>query len=165
MTSVIPAQFSRLFFQPLLPYTSLELSCQQHLHSLLCGNLGEVSMSYNHIVEGTVTENEDFSSFLMVSLTSSIPISLPLWKKPGHLQATVSLLSLLQSSEPSQRKQRTYLLMEDHVTNMPVKNLPCFYWSVLSASWHRRADKGCLRYWKATRAKNISLGRLSWRPL
>ena len=73
MVSIIPAQFSRCFFQLLLPTMSLELPCQYHLCSLHCGSLGQVSMSYNDTVEGVGTENEDFSSFLLVSNRVFLP--------------------------------------------------------------------------------------------
>jgi len=52
---------------------SLELPCQYHLCSLHCGSLGQVSMSYNDTVEGVGTENEDFSSFLLVSNRVFLP--------------------------------------------------------------------------------------------
>lgn len=50
-------------------------------------------MNYNHVIVGIGMENEDF--FFLVSLMTSLPASLPLWRKPGHLQATVFIAVII----------------------------------------------------------------------
>lgn len=109
--SIIPARFSRLFSQPLLPPVSPK-SVQPAFSTLCLSRASQHEMSRWYIVQGMGTENENFPSFVLVPLTISPPTSLPRWRKPVHLQATVWLLWLLRSSVPSLRKQRTWLWVD-----------------------------------------------------